>query len=357
MKIVLFYHREDNDGAVSAALLYHFYQKNLKDLEEIKLFPSTYSSLKEYDGEFFENLHEDYEVMVMTDISFNNVEMMKKCYELWGSKFIWFDHHRPAIKESERHSYCNASGLRLLDRSAIACVWRYLYDPVDNDWIKLHESLENRTVKDALYNTEYFYDKFDYPVELYMLSAYDSWTYHKNDFNYIYNFNTGFTFLFDLDVRKIIANYIDSIVDLYYNKTDDLDSMQYLSDADGECEKVGQTISEYKKKVNADLCANSADDTFKLMHRPDLKVLTLFMQGATNSLVFESVKDKYDVGLVFKYNPNDTWTISMYTTHDEVNIDCGNYCKTFYDGGGHKGAAGCQISQAQFIDILKSKKF
>ena len=48
--------------------------------------------------------------------------------------------------------------------------------------------------------------------------------------------------------------------------------------------------------------------------------------------------------------------MSLYNTKDEDEFHCGKYCKEHYKGGGHKGAAGCQITQKQMLKILKTKE-
>ena len=84
--------------------------------------------------------------------------------------------------------------------------------------------------------------------------------------------------------------------------------------------------------------------------------LALFMQDQTSSMVFASVKDKFTNGIVFKHKKDGTWTVSLYNTNsDDHSFHCGEYLKKNYGGGGHEGAAGAQISETQFIKILKTK--
>ena len=61
-------------------------------------------------------------------------------------------------------------------------------------------------------------------------------------------------------------------------------------------------------------------------------------------------------GLVFKHHPNGNWVLSMYNINDDEEFHCGEFLKEKYNGGGHKGAAGCTLTQEQFIEILKNKR-
>ena len=63
-----------------------------------------------------------------------------------------------------------------------------------------------------------------------------------------------------------------------------------------------------------------------------------------------------EIGLVFKHSPNTKWTLSMYNVRDEYWFHCGEFLKERYNGGGHKGAAGCTLTQEQFIEILKKRE-
>ena len=84
--------------------------------------------------------------------------------------------------------------------------------------------------------------------------------------------------------------------------------------------------------------------------------LALFMQDQTSTMVFASVKDKFTNGIVFKHQKDGTWSVSLYNTNrDEPSSHGGAYMKNNYGGGRHEGAAGAQITEEQFIKILKIK--
>lgn len=84
--------------------------------------------------------------------------------------------------------------------------------------------------------------------------------------------------------------------------------------------------------------------------------MMLVMHGSSGSMTFESVKDEYDNGIVFKHLKDGKWTMSLYNMKSEDTFDCGAYLKEKYNGGGHKGAAGCTITQEKFFELLKLTK-
>jgi nanoRNase/pAp phosphatase (c-di-AMP/oligoRNAs hydrolase) len=61
-------------------------------------------------------------------------------------------------------------------------------------------------------------------------------------------------------------------------------------------------------------------------------------------------------GLVFKHQPDGNWVLSMYNINDNDNFHCGDFLRAKYNGGGHKGAAGCTLDEKTFIKILKNKR-
>ena len=69
--------------------------------------------------------------------------------------------------------------------------------------------------------------------------------------------------------------------------------------------------------------------------------------GLVNSRLFDSVWDPevHDVMVTFQRTPQRQWTVSLYSTKD--NVDCGAVAEAF-GGGGHKGAAGFQCNQLPF---------
>ena len=81
----------------------------------------------------------------------------------------------------------------------------------------------------------------------------------------------------------------------------------------------------------------------------------LFIQKPTNSQIFSSCKERVQNGIVFKRLTDGMWAISLYNPIDTHEFHCGKFLQEYYHGGGHEGAAGAQITEDEFIKILKAK--
>jgi nanoRNase/pAp phosphatase (c-di-AMP/oligoRNAs hydrolase) len=72
--------------------------------------------------------------------------------------------------------------------------------------------------------------------------------------------------------------------------------------------------------------------------------------------MFKTCPENIQHGIVFKRQPNGNWTFSLYNVRNDSDFHCGDFLKKKYNGGGHPGAAGCTITEEQFITILKNKQ-
>lgn len=359
-KILIIYHKEDNDGLFSMAIAYNYLQYELKlSSDNIDIMGADYDSLNHISNDIIENeiteldrIIEKYDFVIMTDISFNNFSYMKKLYEKLGNSFIWIDHHAPVIKQSVIEKVDGIQGWRDSSRSAILNMYRFFYDPFDNAYVSK-----------------------DKKIELFrILSAWDSFSFEREGYSksYVMHVNTGINNTYMLEPWKII-NLVYGII---YPNTE--------SDNGGEYrERVSEDEIEYG--IGDDYVVN--DEYYHLINEmyyegekyntvQDAKnrnivktygepwklqngrtALVIFMSCATSSLWFSEVENVYDNGIAFKHLKNGSWSVSIYNTSDDDTFDCGVYMKEHYHGGGHRGAAGCQLSEEQFIDILKKKIF
>mgnify|MGYP002517748203 CR=1 FL=1 len=174
-KYLLIYHKEDNDGVCSAAIVANQIKKMNKEDYSLIYFPATYKLLsdlylkgEEYLNEYFDN----YTHVIMCDVSFNEYKAMIYLKNKFKQNFIWFDHHLPIIKESFKHKFDNLNGVRDHTRSTILNVYKYFYDEFD-----------------ILYNNK------KAPKLLWYLSTFDSWTHKENnlDFEEVMYVNTSIT--------------------------------------------------------------------------------------------------------------------------------------------------------------------
>lgn len=331
-KILLVYHMEDNDGTFSAAIIFKWMTEYLNVTKEnVILCPCTYVSLDYHndllDGDIVNVWKSKYDMVVMTDISFNDSSIMKNLYKIFENNFLWIDHHAPIIKESIKSGFDNIKGLRDTHHSALYLAYKYLYDPIG----------------ERLINNEM-------PELLKILSAWDSWSYEREGYSlyYVMEINKAISLMTNIDFYGALT-IINQIMDKDGIKTsEDLKKITWAN-------ITGAVICEYDKFVWENLMKHNVEEEWTVCGR---KAAALFTQGPTTSQMFDYIKDKVQVGIVFKkVKYQDKWAISLYNTKNEYDdeFDCGAYLKENYHGGGHKGAAGATITQSQFNKLMKTK--
>ena len=348
-KYLLIYHEEDNDGVFSGAIFYDYLINKLKvSKEDIKLLPANYAYLAKYaEAVDLETIQNEYDSIIMTDISFNDASFMKELYNIFGTNFIWCDHHAPIIKESEKLNFSNCPGIRNTSKSAILCAYEYLYDQFND-----------------VYNTINKEPNSKFPELFRVLSGWDSWSYEREGYTnaYVRNVNKGVTCTFNLDFNKILEKVHETIKvytenSHFYDNIKELDFIQNMHD-------LGKMLNDYEDQIMTDIIKTSGDTNWKVeLFDEDkgrylyLRACAIFHQGASNSLMFQCLKKKgIEIGLVFKHSPSGNWVMSMYNVNEDHWFHCGEFLKERYNGGGHKGAAGCTLSEEQFIEILKNRK-
>lgn len=336
LKYLIWYHCEDNDGVFSAAIIYNYlvHENNIAP-ENIILEGTKYSILAEKypNNDSIIALTEKYTNVCMTDVSFNDPKKMRLLYELFGERFTWIDHHLPIIKESFNLKFDMCNGWRDTTRSAILNAYRYFYDPLDEEYSA--RKYDNDTIR--------------FPELLRILSAYDSWSFKREKLkkDYVVNVNKGVTVHFNLDINKVI----DYMYNVLYG--DLIVQRAAMKSFIAKMSKLGKEYNNYDQICADNQLAEYGDLTWTVDGRP---AAMLMAQRPTTSMFFTSVKDTHLNGIIFKRLPNGQWNISLYNTNDTDKFDCGLYLKNNYKGGGHPGAAGCTISEKDFIKLLKTKQ-
>lgn len=330
-KYLIIYHQEDNDGVLSAAIFKNYLMKELNTPKEnIFLFPATYNRLINVkENEEYLNWPQQYDHIIMTDISFNDPNMMVWLKKTFGHNFTWIDHHAPIIKESIIKNFDDVNGIRRTDHSAIYNTWTYLYDP---------------------------FGEKEIPEVVKMLSAWDSWTYEAEgiDAEYCRAYNMGFTIHSNLKVQWWIDN-IDLITD------HSADQVAFIEDIYNS----GKKYYERQDAEDKEMIRVNGDTSWTVNGIPAIMVVTT---GQTNSFMFRSLRventtdEDLRVAAVFKHCKDGNWTLSLYNIYDwkgdrtnKFYFHCGEYLKNTYKGGGHEGAAGCTLTVDKFCKMLKSK--
>ena len=332
-RYLIIYHREDNDGLFSAAICENYIRKTNADDVKIDKLPSDYVSLSDIKKSEVDKWDEKYNSVIMTDISFSDPKMMKYLYKTLENKLVWIDHHLPAIKASFANGYDNTAGERNHKRSAILLAFKFFYDTIDE-----------------------YYNDGKAPELLRILSAWDSFTYEKEGYllEYVRDVNKGVTETYSLVYGRIYV-FVENLLNLWneYINTGNTEYMKFSDDNIVYFFSEGHKYNQYDDSRMERIVKEWGDMSWTVDGR---SACALFFQEASNSLMFKTVADKMQNGIVFKHKPDGKWVMSLYNTNTDDNFHCGDYLKANYGGGGHVGAAGCTLSQEQFIELLTSKK-
>ena len=312
---LIIYHKEDNDGLFSMAIIYNYLiiEKNINK-DSIKLFGADYNDLDKLslDDDIIKSSTHIY----ISDVSFDTVEKMMQLKEMFGDNLVWIDHHKPMIDNSISKGFDDIKGIRDTKHSALYNAFKYLY-PTHN-----------------------------IPELFKLLSAWDSWSYDAEgiDFDLCKYINIGVNNIYNLNPDFII-NYVYLLIYIYndYINPPDIDELYEIGKF--EAKILDRT---YENNVKA-----YGDFSWTVNGRT---ACAMFIQGPSNSQMFKVCKDKVQNGIVFKRLPDSNWALSLYNTDNQHDFHCGEYLKKHFNGGGHEGAAGCQISEELFINILKQKK-
>lgn len=278
-----FYHSADLDGHCSGAIV------KLK-FPECEMIGINYGDTIDIN-----NINQDEEVF-MVDFCLQPFDGMLELNK--KAKLHWIDHHaKGSIDEAFQRGFL-ASGGQLLEVGKAGCelTWQYLFP------------------------------EKDIPECIFLLGRYDVWD-HKADIN-ILPFQYGMRNNSDTRPTNIILwqKLFQSSFEVH------------------EIIKTGKTILDYEMNQNIKFCKAYAFET----EFNGLKAICA-NRGFTNSKLFDSVYNplKHHLMITFcrKKLPSKTWTVSLYSTRNDV--DCGEIAKS-YGGGGHKGAAGFQCSEIPF---------
>lgn len=270
------YHNRDLDGFTSGAII------KLK-------YPDAKMVGYDYGLPFEQEI--TGEPIIMADVSLP-MKTMVKIAQLSNWQLTWIDHHISAINDykefvGDGESFCNA----ILENGIAACegTWKHLFP------------------------------EKQMPLAVKLLGEYDTWRNSDKQRweNEILPFQFG---------MRLYCNSVDSFpIEVFENE-------ELVKQIIHE----GLTVLKYQSQVNELQCKKASFET----EFNGLRAICL-NGGGFNSDVFKSIYDesKHDIMMPFQFD-GKKWTISLYTTKDEV--DCSVIAKA-NGGGGHKKAAGFQV--------------
>lgn len=277
-----FYHSADLDGHCSGALVKYCYSN-------CELIPIDYGD------EFpWESIPIGCgEKVFMVDFSLQPYLRMKKL-AIHADPLVWIDHHKSEIEEHEKWLAAGNESIMGIQRVGVgACqlVWQYLW-----------QDEKKRAV----------------PTFVKLLAEYDVWDHSGPR-----------TLPFQYGMRQYDTNPENQD---FWQKLFNPKQVQKITEE-------GSLLLSYEKKINAKYIQASAFE----IEFEGLKCIAC-NKNLTSSQLFESIWDesKYDAMLTFGWRNNGSWTISLYSTKDDIDV---SVIAKARGGGGHKGAAGFQCKK------------
>ena len=235
------------------------------------------------------------EFTFIVDFSFDSVETLRKIGE--RTTLIWIDHHQ-VVDQAEKANF-NPPGLRRKDVSAARLVWEYLYPGQQC------------------------------PVAIQYVSDYDTWQWDKNINALYFHYGLGMIDLKPND-RKSVKLFETILTDNEY--------------IDRVC-TTGKKINDFIQLHNKIIVDDGAFET----ELDGTKALACNIKN-TNSLVFDSLNDKYKdfpLRILFSWFANiRKYRVSVFST--DIEHYPAHQLAMKYGGGGHPGAAGFTCTQLPF---------
>ena len=308
MNQTIIVHHNDPDGYASAAIAY---DKLSHIKQPIELMEYSY----EKDPDTIINKVDKDTKIVMVDVSFKMPKMEELIKK--AGPVVWIDHHKSAIKDFKDYDLKGLADTRLVDGTA-ACVltWQYF-----------HADLLN------------FSNVEEVPEIVKLIGMYDVWD-NKDAAQW---------------ERAIKAMYGLKAYKDYSIPTSKIWTKILMNDSDINENIIdrGQIAKQYQDNLNVETLKKTVFETeletkIKEGHLTNVRKYKCVCCNNTfsNSMVFDAIDtDKYDIMISYYQNSSKTFTISFYSTKKDV--DCSVIAKS-YEGGGHRGASGCQQKELMF---------
>lgn len=324
-KYLIIYHEEDNDGVFSAAIIHNYLMslsQTNKEESTIDLLPATYSKLsEEVKEDHLVDFIERYDQVWMTDISFNEIEVMEELSKVFGQNFIWIDHHK-AIIDKVKEKNLVITGYQDPTFSAIHNAYKYIYKMSFNCM----------------------------PKTLQILTSYDSFNFTHYTNEYATDINQGANERFDLNIEDVC-----SLLNSLYDSATGIPSKSFDDYLVENLEEIGATITKHQRRSWRNQILQNAELDWTV--GPDNNPAAMIMlSGPTTSKMFDCLKERgIRNGIVLKRNNKGHWIISLYNINLDDDFHCGKYLQAEYNGGGHAGAAGATIDFEKFTKMIMTK--
>lgn len=288
--IRIFFHSSDLDGHCSGAIVKYKFT-------DAELHPINYGQDFPYDKVDIEK-----DTIIMVDFTLQPIEKTIELYEKFGDRFTLIDHHISAINDLNLHNLNDKiPGIRMNGMAGCELTWSH------------------------------FFPDRELPKAIRLLGRYDVWDHKDPD---VLPFQMGIRLHDTWPDEQSLWQY-------YFHEN----ANELIKDTISE----GNLILKYQKQENEKYAKSCAFEmTFEGYRAICINKML------TNSQLFESVysPDEHDIMIAFGLRKNGLWTMSFYTTKEDV--DCSLIAKRF-GGGGHKQAAGATFKKLplKFVDYIK----
>ena len=372
---IIILHHDDMDGYISARQLVCEFA-NYSNIANIETHECRYGSketanitdkiieeITNYDKDIADESkkRQGHSAIFIVDFSVKPYEL-QELLDFFGFKNVyWIDHHESAImaylKTFEEMDIPKTmiNGLRVCNNlCASELTWLFLnkaFNGEKEDQI----GAEHINYNGKSYNIDIQESRDELlshiPEPIRTVGDWDVWRHveyededpRKNNALYLNNYFS--TIL----ISNLAEDYNDEGFDAY--DYDSFNEDQYVAYKDALI--MGAIIQKYKeatyKKIfdkNHFECIIN-DEKFNTIHAIAVN------STEHTSLLFQSVKDKYEVGIVYHFNGNNT-SFSFYRLNENKDkvINCATIACAF-GGGGHAGAAGCSAEFANTVILKK----
>lgn len=305
---ILVYHHDDADGLMAAAIVRYAILKQPKEQIPDFVF-QQFSYNKADDFKDLSSITKDsFNQVYMVDC-FLGVQQVKYLLQEFGENFIWIDHHLSAIEAWKKDGSGQIEGIQNTFNSACYLTWQFFFGKA----VPVPECVNQVNNFDIWKKTE-VWDSITYPWQL-VIST------------FLNNPATFDNALF-LDEEKM-KQYIQAI---------GVPIMKYD-------EKIQKSMLQSVMRVKLNI---PGFPEFLFINSP-LKTSRLFEDYLQESEIENKDKIK---GFINAYilKPN-VWSVSIYRASGS-DFDAQAIAKK-YGGGGHKAAAGFQISDQDFRKLLE----
>ena len=339
---VIIAHHDDMDGYVAAKILADEFN-NEEKVDKIEFIECSYHKDMHSVYEPIIYSVKKYKNPILCVVDFNISEELLDLIpnQIGFDNFIWIDHHTSNVSYWECHSNMvhQMKGLRI-NYGLSATELAYLY--VDHAfrvgynriaYLNKEYQTDNRQELDALLNK--------LPLGIRTVGSYDVWREWREEYDnglylnkYFYANHPKFGPAYDELWDPFIAFEHDAAYDVAMED--------------------GKAILSYDKARYADMVTKTAFEA-TILDFTTMKAIAMNTQEKS-SLVFDSVKDQYEVGITFNTDGTETrYSFYRLGLNPTNNIDCSLIANTF-GGGGHRDAAGCTLENEYRIITKKQEE-